>query len=360
MIYFLLTANDLQVFTKKQQSQLVFPPEVIKFQEILDRKAFETLLKKYFGGIKGGEAILFLSEELLFEKALDTTQAENIEAEFRSFLGKIPFDSDFLAKKIVKSKKQTFLLAAYRDYFQTIVHIAQLYGWDIKHVVPLSLFSSVIMGKQMNYQLLSSLIRNKNVVEVSDMLLEFIPKEDAESQTPEEETRDIIEGDDLDGKQIPKFTMKSQYLVALVSLMCFGAAIYFAYPILFPSKSKTNVQPTPTVLPTRVPTPTSVATVSATLKKEDIHIEVLNGSGVAGQATVIKNALEDHGFSLIDTGNAPGEVVTISSVTFSATVSQAIQTEVLQLLKESLSSINTQQVATQDGYDMQIITGEPL
>ncbi|MBI3619949.1 LytR C-terminal domain-containing protein [Candidatus Roizmanbacteria bacterium] len=59
---------------------------------------------------------------------------------------------------------------------------------------------------------------------------------------------------------------------------------------------KPTPTPTPTPLPSPIPTPT--------LKREDLKIKVLNGSGVGGKATEIKDLLKAKGYGEILTGNA--------------------------------------------------------
>lgn len=59
--------------------------------------------------------------------------------------------------------------------------------------------------------------------------------------------------------------------------------------------------PTPTPEPTEPP-PTPTPTIE--VKREEVSVRVLNGTGVAGQAGVIKSLLESKGYEDITTGNA--------------------------------------------------------
>lgn len=63
----------------------------------------------------------------------------------------------------------------------------------------------------------------------------------------------------------------------------------------------TRATPTPTPLPTpAAPSPTPTPAV----KREDIRIKVLNGSGISGKASVVKDFFTEKGYSDILTGNA--------------------------------------------------------
>ncbi len=55
------------------------------------------------------------------------------------------------------------------------------------------------------------------------------------------------------------------------------------------------------VSPTIVPPP---ATPTPNFKKEDVKIKILNGSGLKGKATEIKEILKNKGYTEIITGNA--------------------------------------------------------
>lgn len=58
----------------------------------------------------------------------------------------------------------------------------------------------------------------------------------------------------------------------------------------------------PTVTPTAVPVPT--ATPTPEIKKEELKIKILNGSGTPGKASEVRTAMRDAGFADIVTGNA--------------------------------------------------------
>ncbi len=65
------------------------------------------------------------------------------------------------------------------------------------------------------------------------------------------------------------------------------------------TKSLTSLgKPSPTTKPTTAPSPTP------TVKREEIKIKVLNGSGTAGKATEVRDLLREAGYQEILTGNA--------------------------------------------------------
>lgn len=81
--------------------------------------------------------------------------------------------------------------------------------------------------------------------------------------------------------------------------------------LLFIVLSSLNVQkfitlpmkatPTPTTVPSPIP---ATPTPSPSIARKDLKIKVLNGSGIAGKATVVKNILKEKGYEEILTDNA--------------------------------------------------------
>ncbi len=69
-----------------------------------------------------------------------------------------------------------------------------------------------------------------------------------------------------------------------------------------PNLAFAQPSPTPTPEPTTIPTPT--ATPTPEVDRTEVNIKVLNGGGVPGKATAVKNILNEAGYENILTGNA--------------------------------------------------------
>jgi hypothetical protein len=109
-----------------------------------------------------------------------------------------------------------------------------------------------------------------------------------------------------------------------------------------------------------VGTPTPTASASATLSKEQIKIQIFNGSGVPGEATKINDILISLGFINIEIGDAEGATSNTTIVIFSERTPTKYREEILAELKKLFSTIETQEIATSDSYDVFITTGESL
>ncbi len=99
-------------------------------------------------------------------------------------------------------------------------------------------------------------------------------------------------------------------------------------------------QPTPTPTPEMSPFPSNSPAPSASVKPSAYKVSVLNGSGVIGAASKVKEALESGGFTVSATGNA-------DRYTYANTTIRA---------KENvpLSSIELVKAALADGYTVEV------
>jgi len=115
-----------------------------------------------------------------------------------------------------------------------------------------------------------------------------------------------------------------------------------------------GVNPTPTVAPTIVPTPT----IDASILRKDISVRVLNGGGVAGAASKMKAFLEGKGYLVDSTGNT-------KEYTYNATVVQVKAGKETQktMLTDDLKvdyvlEASLEAVASDAAYDAIVIVGK--
>ena len=114
----------------------------------------------------------------------------------------------------------------------------------------------------------------------------------------------------------------------------------------------------PTALAPKVKTPTSISpTPAEKIKMEDIKIQVLNGSGVAGQASSTKDSLTEAGFSSIEIGNVTTDSSNDTTVTFTKRVSKDYQKKITTLLEQIFTNVVADQTASQSAFDVTITTG---
>jgi len=103
------------------------------------------------------------------------------------------------------------------------------------------------------------------------------------------------------------------------------------------------------------PEPTAAATAEPVAKAK-VRIEVLNGTGKAGEAGYLKTKLEALGYEEITAGNADDQDQTRTTVTFSEGVGQEVQDEVTELLEDIYDQVRARK-GTLENYEISVVVG---
>lgn len=106
---------------------------------------------------------------------------------------------------------------------------------------------------------------------------------------------------------------------------------------------------------TTSPTPVSSSTPKA-VSKSSVNIEIQNGTGITGEAAYLQNLLKDIGYTKISVGNASNQDATITTVTFSKSLSSDVVDELTKKLQSIYQevSVKTSNASTVDAL---IVTG---
>lgn len=136
-------------------------------------------------------------------------------------------------------------------------------------------------------------------------------------------------------------------LILLIALVFGGFVMYRAglFKSFLPGSKTAEISPSPTTEVT--PTP----------EKPDVSgyvVQVLNGSGVTGEAARIKTLLVADGFVTVDTGNATA--TTEATIKSKATVPESVVSIVSDAIKDYLIGSPSALTAT-DKYDLIIVVG---
>lgn len=117
-------------------------------------------------------------------------------------------------------------------------------------------------------------------------------------------------------------------------------------------------------LPTTVPTLVPSAVTHQTENPENLgnvseySIQVLNGSGVAGEATRVVDILKAEGFTTLEIDNADSYIYTNTQVQMKKSVPKGIFTIVERALNSEYSVEKTEALTTDAKYDLIIVVGE--
>jgi hypothetical protein len=89
-------------------------------------------------------------------------------------------------------------------------------------------------------------------------------------------------------------------LIILILLVLIAGMSYVLFNnISFKTEQNIQTEPTPVIKPTQIPTPT--------ITRSDFIIEVLNATGIAGEAGKVATELKAAGFIQVETGNAASD-----------------------------------------------------
>jgi len=104
-----------------------------------------------------------------------------------------------------------------------------------------------------------------------------------------------------------------------------------------------------------VPTPTPTPT-EAPVNRDEISIEILNGTGIPKEASYLEGQLTSLGYSDIEAGNASEQDHTATEVVFGSGVADTIRDEIVKKLEEIYKDVESRTSGSLD-VDVQITTG---
>ncbi len=148
----------------------------------------------------------------------------------------------------------------------------------------------------------------------------------------------------------------SKWLLIFIGLLILGGAGIFFFT---KSGSTPIATPTPTFKtePIQTPSVTSTPVAStAPVKKDDVSIEIQNGTGITGEAKLLQDKLKVLGYSDITVGNASSTDNTDTTVTFAKTLLQTVQDEIKKELEKTYKTVTVKTSTTQK-TDVLVLTG---
>lgn len=148
--------------------------------------------------------------------------------------------------------------------------------------------------------------------------------------------------------------------IILMAAVTFWGVISFGYiqnPLKKENEATSAVQ-TPQSTPKKSPS-TTESSESAKPKKE-LTIQILNGSGIAGQAGELKLKLADLGYENIEVGNAEDRTNTKTTVTFSKNVSNKDKDGITKELEKTFEKVEVLEQTGKSEFDAVITTGSYL
>lgn len=146
------------------------------------------------------------------------------------------------------------------------------------------------------------------------------------------------------------------FLVVVAILAAVGGGIYYYTQNVSEDSSQQSLSgpsPQPQVVsPTATPTPTSEP-----VDYSKLSLEILNGSGTAGEAGKVEDLVSDLDFDTVDTGNADSYDYEKTEVSLKESVSQTAYNEIKELLSKDYTVVAGETLSDDYEYDVQIVVG---
>jgi len=151
-------------------------------------------------------------------------------------------------------------------------------------------------------------------------------------------------------------------LIVVIVLMILGIGGW-----LLMKGGSSNTEPTPTPesgvlssFATPVPDPTAEPTEEPSTEpavKSEVKIEILNGTGTPGDASLVKTALTKLGYENIEAANSDTQEEERTTVTFARELDTATIDEITAALEEIFSEVRVRKGSLSDGVSVRILTG---
>lgn len=345
-LVFYLHSSFLEVFPAgKQGTRFLFTPDLVKHAEIVDRSKFFKSLSQFFAqlNLKKGNGVVILAPELVF--ASEIAAAKDGQSAIDKFLSLVPISKHNRATIIHKTKTTLGVYAANQALYQLVIDVSKEHRIAIFSVVPVTAFTHASLDGKMNIQKLAG---EKKIIEAFNFLQSKQP--DAPKAPAKDEL--VVEVE-------TQKNMAAQYALLGLSLFLLAAAV--GYLLLW---SETIPNPWfKTVAPTQVnltPSPTAVVVpspVQVIVDKSTLKIQILNGSGIAGQAGKLGSLLEGAGYKNITIGNAAA-VEANTRIEYASAVPQSVRDEVVAIINKDFPSATAQEATQSAGYDLLVTLGQ--
>lgn len=384
--------NYLTIFVEKsklvfvdpavaENKEFKFPKELIRDLEVVDEKKLKSTLADFIKSaeIKTKKVIMIFSESTYLEKRITKQEFPQKTEIVESFSDLVPFEDIFVRE--LKNDEEIRLVVINRDFYEPILNILNDLKFKLSSIFPEFAISKVLGKYDLDQTAANNIVKSLAKLRSFDLLRvskekDFVATKDVQALSGSEKSLKNIKSDE---------NKKLRYLLLLL-----GALVVFMVIILVGSANKKKekaieaeqraekIQQEQQLLKERAEqkanknkpsqsadsdgeTNSEEATESSEVKDVDLadySLRVLNGSGISGQGSRMRQAFEDLGFGEIDVGNAKtndsGETLVILVAGLPKQVKDLIISEV-----ESLGLDYQIQESAELNYAAVITTAKP-
>lgn len=336
--------------------------DIIRDLEIVDQVGLEKALKKFLLEFltEDNETLIILNKNTYFRKSIDNPQITATEKKtiIDDFSDLVPFDDIFV--KQFTLKKQIEILAINREFYEPILNTLQKLNFNITMILPELVVEDVVGEASCTPQENDALLKVIGKLGAYDLLgagHKLVTKYNAEIEPIKERNKRLMVLVGVFGFLI----------ILLVGAIIFNSTRTYDDPqpesLLLDDEVVTAVIKPPESSPTTSPEATTGAELAtpedassvATLELEQYSIRVLNGSGIVGQAGIVRDDLQEAGFSDIDIGNAQRITSNKTQILMTPTLPASVRKIVLDVV-ENLGQEYSIQENSELNYDIVITT----
>jgi len=222
-----LKRNSLELVKSQKDSQsahLDFPADIAKWEEIIDRAKFESLLSSFLLKeiTKGAKVIILLSDEVVFQKSFPIGQIVT-DGDFQKFVAAIPFDPQNLSAKQVKTQNELYFIGTNKTLYEILVGLLEKNKVKVQAVVPATIFGindPLISNNLSNITSNSKLLKSAN----------FLGKADTHDNLPAKSKIENIRNKNV-----------TQAIFGIFAILLFSTAAALLYTRYFKPVNKTPV-----------------------------------------------------------------------------------------------------------------------
>ena len=176
--------------------------------------------------------------------------------------------------------------------------------------------------------------------------------EEIEDETPVEKVEPVVEQSPIVEEEKPNYLWIIIPTALLVGALVGGLITYFSG---ISKLSNSNVSPSPVSSSTPEASPS--ATPLASIKRSDIKIQVLNGSGKSGLAGKVKTYLEGLGYKDVAVGNASSSSFVETEIQIKDSKKDFLETITDDLSENYTVSKETKTLVISSKYDIVVTIG---
>lgn len=345
-----LHADSIDFYDKgREKISLQFGLATISAMEIRDETQLIEEITQFIAKQNwvGRKIVFLISNSLIFSQALPKTEDVEVLQDFKlTFKKSLPFNQHDLVVTQRQTKVGAELLAVNGDFIQGIVQAVKTAGLETVRVVP-----AILAGLNINEPVTDQLARKSVGAAMRGSVIDFLnrlPESDhIVKKNGVERSRKILAG----------------AVILVVALLISLVGVWYLLQTTNQRTETSSLQPEASPLPavdlseeSVGPTDEEVVMVE-TIKKDEIILTILNGSGIAGEAGKVQKLFEQAGFTNTSTGNAP-EVIEQTTITVGIEIDEPNRQEIRTLIETIFSSSILVETSTNSGGLVTIITGK--